>query len=529
MDILIPSLLTVCLAVCFAVPALPANADDSSTGPRPAHVWRPLGITLRASRMYANPFMEVEVEATFTGPDSDSMTIPGFHTGGRGWTVRFSPTRPGRWTWTTRSSDSAMDGLTGQIDAAPNPNPDIHGPVRVHPDYPHHFRYEDGAPFFLMGYECDWLGLMDLDRPQPDRAEKVIRMYADHGFNQVFMNVYAHDTLWRQGTTGPQDFGPPKLYAWEGSNEQPDHTRLNTHFFEQFDKVIELLYQHGTQAHLFFKVYNKLVNWPERLSPEEDLYFSYVAARYQAYPNIIWDFSKETYNEPDHAYIRNRMDLIRRLDAYHHLLTTHDSDRFYSEEESRALMDFHTDQNHDNWHGTILAQRSQHPWPVHNAEYGYEWGPGGPEDKTFGNVQSPEEVLWRTCEVLMAGGYPAYYYTNHAWDIIKWDETPRGLPWYRTLAGFFRSTNWFRLQPSDHLLQDGVGARCLAESGKEYIVFFTPGSKATLSLAPPANWSARWVNIYSGEEHTDTALGHSRELQPPWPDAPAMLHLTRDR
>jgi hypothetical protein len=66
-------------------------------------------------------------------------------------------------------------------------------------------------------------------------------------------------------------------------------------------------------------VYNKLVNWPEKRSLADDLFFRYVVARYQGYSNVVWDFSKESYNERDKAYLENRVCLIKASDGYRRL------------------------------------------------------------------------------------------------------------------------------------------------------------------------------------------------------------------
>jgi len=75
-------------------------------------------------------------------------------------------------------------------------------------------------------------------------------------------------------------------------------------------------------------------------------------------------------------------------------------------------MDFLTDQNHSSFYETVLEQRHREVGPVVNAEYGYEYGPGGPEDRTYGVVQSPEELLCRACEIILAGEHPVHYYTK---------------------------------------------------------------------------------------------------------------------
>ena len=86
------------------------------------------------------------------------------------------------------------------------------------------------------------------------------------------------------------------MYAFGGTNQAPDHTILNVDFFQGLDRLMTYLHDKGILVHLMIQVQNKQVNWPERRSAEDDLYWRYVVARYQAFGNIIWDVGKESFN-----------------------------------------------------------------------------------------------------------------------------------------------------------------------------------------------------------------------------------------
>jgi len=46
-------------------------------------------------------------------------------------------------------------------------------------------------------------------------------------------------------------------------------------------------------------------------------------------------------------------------------------------------------------------------------------GPGGLEDRTYPRSNTAEDHALRSWEVVVGGGYPAYYYTYTAWDVIR--------------------------------------------------------------------------------------------------------------
>jgi hypothetical protein len=279
-------------------------------------------------------------------------------------------------------------------------------------------------------------------------------------------------------------------------------------------------------AHILVKVYNKMVNWPANGSAEEEQFFRWLIARYAAFPNTHWDFSKEAHNEKDLNYKRNCLAFFRQNDPYHRLLTVHDDRRTYDTGAYDTLLDYRTDQQHSAWHAKLLEHRQQHLWPVVNAEFGYEHGPAGLGDKTYGVVQSPEEVCLRAWEVQMAGGYGVYYYTYTAWDVIRPQDNPPGYAYFKRLRDFFASTAWWRLEPKDELVSAG---HCLAEPGREYVVFVNRATPFSLKLAGvTVPLEAEWYAPLTGKRQAAGSLTNgTAQLTPPseWGGGAVALHV----
>ena len=91
---------------------------------------------------------------------------------------------------------------------------------------------------------------------------------------------------------------------------------------------------------------------------DEERYFKYVTARYQGYSNVVWDFSKESYNERDKTLQKRLIDLIRSHDAYHRLVTAHDNDVYDWNPELNTDTDFRTDQQHTSWAEAVAFDRA---------------------------------------------------------------------------------------------------------------------------------------------------------------------------
>ncbi|MEK7781043.1 MAG: DUF5060 domain-containing protein, partial [Verrucomicrobiota bacterium] len=274
----------------------------------------------------ANPFdVELTAEFSFAGTNGARLTVPGFYDGDGVWKIRFSPPKQGEWSMRTTSSLESLNGKKEtNIICVSNRHPNIHGGLRVDPAHPHHFVYEDGTRYFLLGYEADWLWAPEMTNAQRKVMHRLIDQMASRGFNHVLVNVYAHDTRWATNNSSEWDFGPAEIYPWEGNNLKPDHSRLNPKFFQLYDGMMNALQDKGIVAHIMIKVYNKRVKWPAKWSRDEERFFRYVVARYQAYANVVWDYSKESFNEKDNHLQAKLVDLIRQNDAYKRLVTVHD-------------------------------------------------------------------------------------------------------------------------------------------------------------------------------------------------------------
>jgi hypothetical protein len=471
-----------------------------------------------------NPF-DVEIAGEFSGPAGAHLRIPGFYDGDGRWIIRFAPNREGEWQLRTVSSLAALDGKTETgIRCDPNRSNENHGGLRVDPAHPYHFVYEDGTRYFLLGYEADWLWGADMQDPDRRLMRKLIDQMASRGFNHVMVNLFAWDTSWSKGREHAWDWGPAPVFPWEGTNEKPDHSRLNPQYFRIYDGMMSALRDKGIVAHIMLKVYNKMVNWPKPYSRDEERYFRYVTARYQAYSNLVWDFSKEAHNERDLSLQARLLDLVRSNDAYHHLLTAHDDDVFYWTPEYNRVLDFRTDQQHTFWPEMIAFDRTLRRYPVLNSEFGYERG----VDKfpTYRVEHDWEEQLRRAWLIYLAGGYGVYYYHNTAWDVVKPEPEPPGMKRFQLLKDTLSALPYWRMEPHNEL---AVGGPCLALPGEVYAVYVArdPVTVNLTGMQTPEKARAQWIDTWTGKTEMATLQPApvQRMLRKPdaFGDAPAVL------
>lgn len=142
-------------------------------------------ISLGSSKPYANPFMEVELDAVVTQPDGKQLRVPAFWAGGNDWKFRYASDQTGIHAWKTECKDAANTGLHGisgtiEMVASTSENPLFrHGPVRVSGNR-RHFEHADGTPFLWLAdtwwknlcKRMTWEGFQELtaDRKAKARA-----------------------------------------------------------------------------------------------------------------------------------------------------------------------------------------------------------------------------------------------------------------------------------------------------------------------------------------------------------------------
>lgn len=491
--------------------------------------WEPVEIVLNAEANVANPFL-TRFTARVIAPDGTRLEVPGFYDGGQAWKIRIMPHTPGQWSVETDSDLPALRAHRYAFRCTEAASPAQHGRLRVDPDHPRHFIHEDGTRHFMLAYECDWLWALDAADPSLPKTRAFLDLIKSHGFNHIIVTSFSYDTHWHPGTTGPDDFGPPPSSPWEGTHDQPDHTRLHLPYWQHFDHMVRALHERGIVLHLLCKVYNKDVRWPGRTSKSDDIFFRTLLARYSAFPGLIWDFAKEAHNEKNLDYKLDRIRYLREADPFQHLVTVHDDDANYDDGPYPRLLDFRTDQQHTILRKKLLKQRARSDWPLLNAEFGYEHGAGGIADKTYGVAHTPEEFIARAWEVTFAGGYTAYYHTHTAWDVLRPEVDPPGYLLFGRLRQIMEHTRYWELAPvTDSPLE---APWVLQNPGKEYLCLVPPGQQPAPIHMPDdtRQVTVTWYDTLSEKETPPTTIPASSYPPTPPPgfdSSTVVLHITR--
>ncbi|RED92021.1 uncharacterized protein DUF4038 [Marinoscillum furvescens DSM 4134] len=415
-----------------------------------ADQWQVVDLSFTINKLPDLPF-DHGVSALFTHESGETMTVPGYYNGAKEYQVRVSFSKPGKWTYEVSGIGKKNKNQRGVIEVTMAEKQ--RGPIQIMDGKSQHFAYANGEPYMAMAFELDWLFALDeIGADGLPNSSSIINEIAANGFNQVVMNVYAYDAHWgdKERMLPQHDFSKPEVFPYGGSNTNPDYDVLNVDFFKHLDKVIALLNEQDIIAHLMIYVWNKQVNWPDPESVEDNRYFDYVVKRYQAYPNLNWDISKEAlaYGRDDMGYISRRIARLRSMDAHQRLVTVHDYNYCSKYPE---LVDFISIQEWEPYlYGRMREVRSRYDKPIFNIEHGgYE-----KTDITIfdGAYNDALTCLDRAYQCAFAGTYSTYYWQNAAWYHVIYDlndvaENPPKLSYYRHLMDFFDTYPLHEFEP----------------------------------------------------------------------------------
>lgn len=437
-------------------------------------------VALEADRPTANPYVHgPQVTATFTGTAGDAAgrfyRVRGFWDGDRTWRIRFAPTAPGTWSYTTASDDPGLNAKTGSFEAvAPTPaavraNPLLRGFLERRG---HAWALSDGKAFVPVG-DTQWSFAEEFSL---DEFRQWMDALAERGLNTM------HGCIWLA------------IYTRNGRapfrNRDPRTDELQVEYFRQLDAMVRYANDKGIMMGLCIGGFPGNSRWWKKFDTAErdDRWFRYCVARYAAF-NVRWVL----YGEVDeanppwgkwHSEVRRKAALVKSVDPYRHPIGSHHR----SVDTSSA-----DDPNID--YIEVQAQRGS-PWqqalklrahgkPVWEEEYWYECK----HDMTGGIRDT-----WRT--FVAALGYPTFGSAMRAHEAMKGFaptaakqrglslrdyllQHDDGLRWMGHFAAFVKGLDTLHFEPATSLVRAGQCGRF----GADYLVFKEGGGETTIDLS----------------------------------------------
>lgn len=505
------------LLVLFTLPLFIKAQVKSWDNPKPQTViqteqWEVNDLIFHTKGEIDKPF-EAYVYALIKDEEG-VQKVPLFYNGSDEWVFRYSSHLIGSKTYELHGDIKELTKKTGKINVAENTKKDRHGAVGLKKEDPQHFYYQDGTHYFNLAFECDWLFALDYGKDELAKTNQLLSTIAENGFNQVVMNVYASDVLWPkdENLSNHPEYeygGREDIFPFLGSNSKPDYSSLNVDFFKHFDKVISSMHDKEIVSHLMIYVWNKMVAWPEFDSEADDMYYDYVIKRYQAFPNIIWDVSKEAllYGNVNKNYISDRISRTRELDNYKRLVSVHDYGYCRNNPDE---VDFISSQNwqHTLYQNMITAKEEFPDKPIFNIEHGgYEES----EYKVFPGVYTnAESCLRRNYMCLFAGSYTTYYWQGTSWNVVIHDPFEQEdnvykphFEYFKHMRNLFEKFPFEKFRPNPKANLNGYN---LTNDEDGIVMLFVPKENFTIMYEgymhknyDTSETTLQWFNTLTGE------------------------------
>ena len=499
--------------------------------------WEVIDILLKVKTTTKQPF-STNFEAIFTHKNGTKQVAPGFYNGNNEWIIRFSGSLEGDWNFETKSDVKLLNGKKGTVTVTAN-KPDNHGAIALQKENSQHFYYEDGTPYFLLAFECDWLYALDYHSEKGiPKTDHLLNLLNENGFNQIVMNVFSYDVSWKKDDRlkdhPEHEFGgPTDIFPFLGNNKNPDYSSLNPEFFKKLDRTISLMHDKRIVSHLMIYVWNKLVAWPDMDTEADNMYFDYVIKRYQAFPNIVWDISKEAlfYGRADEAYINGRIDRARANDKYNRLLSVHDY-KFCSKYPEKVDFISTQDWAHNIYNKMLDAKTKFKDKPVFNIEHGgYE---ESPYTVFTGDYTNAEICLRRNYMCLFAGVYTTYYWQVASWNVLIYnpfvqpeDFVKPKFEYFKHMKKLFSIVDFSKMKPSPWKNGSGYNLTDDKETILIYVHKENFGIDAWFLKLKEDKRTIQWFNVLTGEITDAKEIEGNGKFISPWANSSDSIMISK--
>jgi CubicO group peptidase (beta-lactamase class C family) len=293
-------------------------------------------------------------------------------------------------------------------------------------------------------------------------------------------------------------------------------TRFDCSKLDQWEIVFSHLTKRGLMMHVVTQeTENDTLLDGGDLGDERKLYYRELIARFAHHPAVCWNLGEENVQS-----VSQRLEcakFIQDLDPYDHAVVIH-NDHWHAKNlrgtfdpllgneniTGTSIQDFYwNDVPAHVGHYVKASAAAGHPWVVCADEMGGA-NLGTLTDDVDPDHELPRKFgLWGT---LMAGGAGVEWYFG--WDNNSPDSDLSAENW-RTRQRMFdltkiavdflhEHTDLANLQPHADLVQ-GIGVGCLADPGKQYLLYLPNGGATRLKLPDePGRYEVHWFNPREG-------------------------------
>jgi hypothetical protein len=445
---------------------------------------------IRNPKTYADPFTGVVLSAEFVAPLGQKTAFWGFYDGdGQGgqtgdvWKLRFMPSEVGTWAYSYAWSDGSAGGSGRFTCVAAGAGKGVLQPYARNTRW---LAYQGTAPVFLNMY---YVG-MATTTPLDWTVAKVYEPLLAAGVNAIqFMGLPTTEYDWIESPTQAWADAPPKLLRRMRDYHLDAWRLAEAHVAWLNDRNVAAFAWSGVGS----------------LSGTlDEAWYRYVCARLAPFANIMWGYFFESA-APD-LFLSS----MKTYDPFQHLVGSQNLNSF-SFKDQRYTFGTVSDRDPAMLDPAVVHRRVLSHWSTSAALFPVCWNEGAcwhhEYDTTdvqlrricWAQATAAGQVCWSwTCAT--AGQYadrPLEEVRPRllAADLLK----SKADEYLKVLSGVMNQRFPFcRSVPHDDLLADFAGdCFCLADPGKDYLVYKADGGSFRLTL-PPGTYAVTWVDTADG-------------------------------
>ena len=498
--------------------------------------WTCFEIPLSTGRTYANPMLDVDVTAVFTGPDGRELRRLAFWDGDGAWKVRAALTCPGEWKYEISASDGNGElSASGSVECVPyEGEKDIyrHGFLRVGPQG-RYLIYDDGAPFFWLG-DTHWTFVTEekWDESNCPAYESQFRACVDRRVEQKF-TVYQSN--FRDGKDYNM-FGRYDEYLVDGENGLIPNLEL---LQRNVDPKMKYIADAGLVNAVGFSWGSAICR--EGMVERYKVLAKYLVARYGAYP-VVWTLAGELpgYFPGQKQEMTDKWREValetEKWDAYGSLQSVHQAaglpftEIYMGEGWYNLAMTQAAHGDFEFWGGNYSAYRAKFPrTPVVESEGLYE---GADSNEAMSRVITDKMMRNLAYNAIQNGCCGYTYGANGVWE-LQWEAGVGGIGWgdmawwdglelpgakqLTCMREMYESVGWHRLRPIQHLVDQMLFSEALRKRDEAFFTadddmttvvgYFQPTSMklCTIHGLSGRSYTARWFDPETGEYSLITA------------------------
>lgn len=510
------------------------------------HKWEVYPIVFTANGQYSNPYADIPVHksgdllrVTFKGIDGEAkdktLEIVGYWDGGNEWKVNFAAPYTGTWEYVSQSDDMGLNGVAGTIEVSEwgekelKSNPTRNGLIRVREDGKnagHYFEYDSGEPFLWIG--DTWWNWTNR-RIHFETFQKMVDNRAEKGFNVG------------------QLFVPGNGWGRESSLLDESYSVLDADHARKVEQMVAYANSKGITVWIHGWWSRPELN--KKIGAEKmKRWWRYLVHRFGAY-NVVWVLAGE-YNMHNNAgfdigFWKELGELVKEEDPYQRIVSLHNTPPFWDGGaeapqwstgevlHNEPWLDYNQSQSgHGKYANEMIPvivateYQRQPAKPIVVTEPWYEFVEGNPTGK---------DIRLAAWGAVLSGAAGHTYGGGHVW-LASVPEAPSrgGGAWpievgaeiesfdyegavsMQHLATFFKKVKWWDMKPLPELVSDSPQPFCLANPGKEYVVYLRYGGMIHLDMGETAEgkqFNFYWYNPATGESTSGKKVTGGRKVQ----------------